>query len=164
MKIQIKTNAAWAIVALCGLLACKSSPDYKKVRQEVMDKHDELMVDSELAIHNKMKLDTLAKIKLKEFKALDGSLDTAAEKKQIDDLGKLLDKADERMMDWMQEFQADVGNKSNDEAIAYFKAEMVKLKNMDQAFKLALSRSDAYLKKFDPAHQSVSSKDHGHAH
>jgi hypothetical protein len=41
------------------LFSCKTEPDSKAIRQEVLNIHDKLMIDGEKVIKNKMKLDAL---------------------------------------------------------------------------------------------------------
>lgn len=124
--------------------ACRNEPDYKVVRADVVALHDKLMADGEKAIHNKMALDTFAIRELPNRM----DLDTAAERRQIIKLMNLLDEADESMMDWMQDFKADVEGMSNAKAVEYFRAEKVKLVKMDSLYKAALDGSEAYLKRF----------------
>lgn len=124
--------------------ACSDEPDYKVVRADVVALHDKLMADGEKAIHNKMALDTFA---IKELPHR-VDVDTAVERQKINQLISLLDDADESMMDWMQDFIADVEGMSNAKAVEYFRAEKVKLVKMDSLYKAALDGSDAYLKRF----------------
>jgi len=143
------SNFYFLLIGLILIGSCKNEPDYKVVRQEVMDIHDKIMVDGERAIKNKMVLDTLSKTKLKELNQAHPELDTLAEKIQIAKLVEKLSQADEMMMDWMHEFQADIEGKTNEQAVTYFKGEMVKVVNLDQFYKEVLKESDAYLKKFN---------------
>lgn len=127
--------------------ACTSSPDYKAVRQEVLTEHDQIMMDSELTFRNKMKLDTLAS-RLDSLSKFHSGIDTVEERKQISALLGKLNKADDQMNTWMHQFEAEIGNKSQDEAIAYFEAEKKKVKSLDSLFKDVLQQSDNYLKTF----------------
>jgi hypothetical protein len=142
--------------------ACKGDSDYKVTRQQVMDLHDKLMIDGEMAMHNKMALDTLAIKGLANLKRTQHALDTLKEKTQIAKLTAKLNTADERMMDWMNKFQPDVDGKNNAEAIAYFTKEKVKLIKMDSLYKIALKESSDYLKKFN-LEVPAASKGHDHS-
>lgn len=137
--------------AFCSLFfaACQNQPDYKEVRQQVMDLHDKVMADGEKVVKNKMILDTIGKLKLKALKAAQPTLDTLAEKKKIAELVDKLNKADEKMMDWMHDFKADVQGKDNAEAVKYFSGEMTKIKALDEQYKNVITESDAYLKKLN---------------
>ncbi len=139
------------IIIICltvlGLQACQHVQDYKAVRQEVMDAHDKVMIDGEIAIRNKMKLDTLASCldSLNKIKVIS---DTVAENQKITALQLKLNKADEQMNDWMHKFDAELGDKSNEEAVLYFKGEKEKVKSLDSLYKVAISESTSYLSKF----------------
>ncbi|WP_343522618.1 hypothetical protein [Pedobacter sp.] len=150
-KLTKKCSGAAAMLTLGVVMAigCKNEPDYKVFRQEVMDLHDKVMEDGEKAVKNRMALDTLSKIKLKEIKMGRPDLDTAEEKNKINLLIARLTKADDNMMDWMHAFQPDIEGKSNAEAIKYFQNEMTKIKKLDGEYKQALEESDAYLEKFN---------------
>ena len=134
-------------LALLGLQACQNVQDYKAVRQEVMEAHDKVMMDGELAITNKMKLDTLA-ARLDSLSKMKVISDTLGEKKNIVALQLKLNHADDQMNDWMHKFDAELGDKSNDEAVLYFKAEKQKVKSLDSLYKVAISESTSYLSKF----------------
>ena len=134
-------------LALFGLQACQNVQDYKAVRQEVMEAHDKVMMDGELAITNKMKLDTLA-ARLDSLSKMKVISDTLGEKKNIAALQFKLNRADDQMNDWMHKFDAELGDKSNDEAVLYFKAEKEKVKSLDSLYKVAISESTSYLSKF----------------
>ncbi|WP_293785690.1 hypothetical protein [uncultured Pedobacter sp.] len=159
-----KCSLAVGLLALCAavITGCKSEPDYKTVRQEVMDLHDKVMGDGEKAVKNRMVLDTFARVKLKELKQIKPDLDTAEEKNKINLLIAKLSKADDNMMDWMHGFQPDIEGKSNAEAVKYFQGEMTKIKKLDNEYKHALDESDAYLKKFNLKPTSQEAK-HDHS-
>ncbi|MET3114919.1 hypothetical protein AAKU52_002659 [Pedobacter sp. CG_S7] len=142
-------NFYFLLLGILLMVSCQNEPNYKAVRQEVMDLHDKIMVDGERAIKNKMILDTLSKSKLKQLKQLHPEIDTLQEKVQIVKLVEKLSQADEMMMDWMHEFQADIEGKSNAQAVTYFKGEMVKVANLDHFYEELLKESNAYLKKFN---------------
>jgi len=130
-----------------GLLACKNGPDYKVVRKEVLDAHDKVMLDGEVAITNKMKLDTLA-ASLDSLVKIKVISDTLVERQKITALQAELNHADEQMNDWMHNFKADLEGKSNDEAAIYFKSEKEKVKSLDSLYQGAIKASEAYLSKF----------------
>lgn len=156
------------LVACLGLVvtfsACENKPDYKTVRKEVMDLHDKLMIDGELAIRNKMALDTLSKSGLRKLNQADAKIDTLIEQQAIASLVNKLNEADENMMDWMQLFKPEVDGKSNEEAIKYFQEEKVKLVKMDSLFKSALVQSDSFLKKYKVKKQDAPVDHTGHKH
>jgi GTPase involved in cell partitioning and DNA repair len=161
MKIICKTRlmAITALLALTGVQACNPGPDYKEVRKEVIDQHDQLMMDDERVMHNKMKLDTLA-LNLKMLKQQQPALDTAQTRVDISELSKRLAAADDQMSEWMHHFKVDMEGKSNAEAVAYFKAEKVKVQKLDSLYKQVLNESDAYLEKFNIKNDAGSDKKH----
>ena len=149
------------ILSIVFIYACKAEPDYKVTRQQVMDLHDKLMIDGEIAIRNKMALDTLAIKDLSDLRTKQPSIDTAKEKKLILELIGRLNAADEHMMDWMNKFQPDIDGKNNAQAVTYFNAEKVKLVKMDSLYKVVIRDSDDYLKKFNlEDHPSDDGHDH----
>jgi hypothetical protein len=164
MKTTIKNHIAIVCyVLLTGLLlqSCQNQPDYKAVRQQVIDKHDKIMADGERATNNKMKLDTLALSGLKQLKKANSTLDTLAEKQTITSLINKLDDADDKMNDWMHAFKTDVEGKTNKEAVAYFNAEKLKVEQLDSVYKVVLKQTDDYLKKLNiKPDTAMSSHDH----
>ncbi len=137
----------WSI--LFTLSACQSEPDYKAIRQQVLDQHDQVMIDGERAMSNKMKLDTLGSSGLAVLKKQQPGLDTAAERTQINALSRKLTDADDQMNDWMHNFKTDMDGKSNEESVKYFESEKVKIQKLDSIYKAALKESGAYMQKFN---------------
>lgn len=144
-KIKI---ALLTITTMLCMTACWNTTDYKVIRKQVLDQHDQIMIDAEKAINEKMILDSLSLSGLAKFKARQPSLDTAAEHQQIVRLSKKLDNADERMNGWMHNFKTDVDGKSNQQAVDYFEGEKMKLAQLDSLYKATLKESAAYLHKF----------------
>lgn len=147
---QIKLNIYWmkryaiAVILPLVMQACSSGPDYKEARAKALELHDKVMIDSEKAIRNRMKLDTLSS-KLDSLKQVKPELDTGAASQRMTVLKARLDSADEQMNSWMRAFDAELGNKSNDEAVAYFKNEEEKIKRLDSAYADVIKESDAFL-------------------
>ncbi|HCN84361.1 MAG TPA: hypothetical protein DIT07_12185 [Sphingobacteriaceae bacterium] len=140
-------NSIITLIIIACLASCTPAENYKTIRQEVLTDHDQVMMDSEMAFKNKMKLDTLAS-GLDSLKKLYADLDTLKEKEQIEKLRKQLDHADDQMNNWMHQFDAEIGQKSNETAIAYFKGEKKKVGGLDSLFKQVIKESDDYLKRF----------------
>jgi len=135
-------------VLACAILAvaCALKQDYKAERDEVMKFHDVVMEDHGVVVNNQMKLDSLLK-DLKGLKKSQPSLDTAAARKEMEQLKSSLGTAEDRMNDWMHQFEPDVTGKSNEEAIKYFKEEKVKITRIDSLYKQEIKTSGAYLDK-----------------
>ncbi|WP_423146518.1 hypothetical protein [Rubrolithibacter danxiaensis] len=131
------------LIILPLFISCNQSPNYKSVRDDVVAIHDKVMIDYELAYRNKRKLDTLAK-NLDTLKN-QHDINIRNKKKEISDLTAQLVHADDLMNDWMHKFDAELGNKTNDEAVAYFNAEKLKIQSIDTLYKQVLKRSNEYL-------------------
>ncbi|MHB1177103.1 MAG: hypothetical protein ACYCZO_02100 [Daejeonella sp.] len=128
------------------VISCGQTESYKSIRQDVLERHDKIMIDTELAFRNKMKLDTFAS-RLDSLKKVQPDLDTVKERSQINILRTQLNDADNQMNNWMHQFEAEKGQKSNTEAVAYFNAEKEKVDSLDRLFKRLLKQSDEYLKR-----------------
>lgn len=149
------------MLCIAALNSCKRAPEYEAVKQQVMSLHYKLMSDGEFLVRNKKQLDTLANWKLKELKQDDRALDTVKEKAAISGIILNLEQAEEKMNEWMQDFEPDAQGKSNLEAVIYFNREMAKLKKLDNVYGVVIKQSDDYLKKFNIVlHKS----DDGHTH
>lgn len=142
MKAQIVL-----IICIASLLACQPAEDYKIIRKEIVEEHDKVMIDSERAIEDRTRLENLL-LNLDSLKSAHPVVDTLKEKVEISKLVAKLDEADQQMETWMKEFDAELGKKSNDEAVAYFKNEKLKLKQLDSLIKDALGESEEYLRKY----------------
>ncbi|NII82838.1 MULTISPECIES: hypothetical protein [unclassified Pedobacter] len=132
------------IAMLCFItvlfISCKTEPDAKAVRQEVLNIHDKLMIDGEKVIKNKMKLDTLLvsdQIKL--------SPDSTKQKQKISDLITRLNAADEKMMDWMHFFKDDFKGKTEQEDLEYYKTEMIKIRAVEDSYIKVTRESDSLI-------------------
>ena len=122
------------------LFSCKTEPDSKAIRQEVLNIHDKLMIDGEKVVKNKMKLDTLLlsdQIKLAQ--------DSVQKKQKINDLIIRLNAADEKMMDWMHFFKDDFKGKTEQEDLDYYKSEMVKIRAIEDSYIKVKRESDALI-------------------
>ena len=126
--------------AIALLFSCKTEPDAKAVRQEVLNIHDKLMVDGEKVVKNKMKLDkilTSDQVKLAQ--------DSLLQKQKISDLITKLNAADEKMMDWMHFFKDDFKGKTEQEDLDYYKSEMVKIRAVEDSYIKVTRESDSLI-------------------
>lgn len=124
--------------------ACNQGPDYKVVREQVVSIHDSVMINTEKAYTNKKALDTLS-MKMDSLKKANPSMDTVQERISINSLRKRLEDADNQMNDWMHKFDAEAGNRSNEEAVQYFTKEKEKIKTIDSLYISLIKESDSYL-------------------
>lgn len=138
-----------ALLIIIGFyfVGCEPAEDYKAIRNEVVEEHDHVMLDSERSVSNREKIDSLL-INLQSIKNLKPELDTFKEKESMIKLREKLHLAEHQMDNWMKEFDAELGTKSKSEAIAYFKSEKVKLRGIDSLFNAVLKESGEYLRKF----------------
>ena len=122
------------------LFSCKTEPDSKAIRREVLNIHDKLMIDGEKVVKNKMKLDKLLvsdQIKLAQ--------DSVLQKQKISDLIIRLNAADEKMMDWMHFFKDDFKGKTEQEDLDYYKSEMVKIRAVEDSYIKVTRESDSLI-------------------
>lgn len=124
---------------LIGILlsACKTEPDAKAVKEEVLNIHDKLMIDGGKVMTNKMKLDSVLKF---------GKMKSPQDSVKIADLIANLNQADERMMDWMHSFKDDFKGKTELEDLNYYKSEMVKIRKVEDDYIKVTKASDSALK------------------
>ena len=134
------------LISVIGM-SCSQQADYKVQRDKVIELHDEVMADQGRIVANQMKLDTMLN-SLSKLKVSHPKVDTLVEKDSIRLLIDRLTKSEERMNQWMHEFEPDITGKSNEEAIKYFLNEQLKIKEVDRSYKEELKLSDAYLSKF----------------
>ncbi len=136
-------------ISICAFFAaaCSQQQDYKTERDQVMKFHDVVMEDQGVVVGNQMKLDSLIK-DLRKAKSIRPEIDTLKEKIQMLELKASLSHAEEQMNNWMHKFEPDVSNKSNEDAIVYFKGEKAKIARIDSLYKQEIKVSNAYLSKF----------------
>lgn len=129
------------------MASCQTEPDSAAIRKEVLNIHDKVMIDGEKVIKNKMSLDTLLLVqKAKQ------SPDTS----KIQDLIIRLNKADENMMDWMHFFKDDFKGKNEEESLAYYKSQMIKIRTVEDDFIKVTKASDSLLKMLKDTHTNSS--------
>ncbi|MCZ4243710.1 hypothetical protein [Pedobacter punctiformis] len=139
------------------LMACKTTPDAEAIKKEVLNIHDKLMIDGEKVIKNRMILDTvLLSDKVKT------APDSTLQKQKITDLITRLNKADELMMDWMHEFKDDYKGKAEEQNLAYFKSEMIKIRGVEDTYIRIIRESDSVLNLYHAKSASVRIKTHKH--
>lgn len=132
---KIITIAFCLTVFLLG--ACKTEPDAKAVKKEVLNIHDKLMIDGARVVNNRIKLDAI--LRSDQIKSVDDSA-------KIADLVLSLNQADENMMDWMHAFKNDFNGKNEEENLNYFKSEMVKIRAVEDDYIKVTRASDSVLK------------------
>ncbi|GGE65181.1 hypothetical protein EV200_106160 [Pedobacter psychrotolerans] len=146
------------ILALCLIVflfsACKTEPDSKAVKKEVLNLHDKLMIDGGKVMSNKMKLDSILK---------SSKLKSPEEAVKIRTLISSLSQADESMMDWMHLFNDDFKGKNEQEDLDYYKSEMVKVRQVEDDYIKVTRASDSVLKEYNVATVAKMNMEH-HKH
>lgn len=104
------------------------------IRDSLMQIHEKVMAVDERATNNHMKLDTLLK------QANFADKDTALL------IGKKLTAAEDAMSSWMNNF-GEKPNLTDEEAIAYLRAQKKLMMAIDSQLNIAVKESDIYLKK-----------------
>ncbi|MFW0715545.1 hypothetical protein [Pedobacter sp. N23S346] len=134
--------------------ACKTEPNSKAVKKEVLNLHDKLMIDGGKVMSNKMKLDSVLK---------SNKIKSPEEAAKITALISSLNKADEGMMDWMHLFNDDFKGKNEQEDLDYYKSEMVKVRQVEDSYIKVTKASDSVLKSYDVAPSEKMNMEH-HKH
>ncbi len=134
-----KTFALFALV-IAGLAACKNEKaKEKELLDEVIRIHDEVMGKEDHLMRNKMKMDTILATRPLSDKY------TIEEKTTISVVRHKLIKADEAMSKWMQNFDAELKNKTHEEKIKYYSEQKEAVKKIDSIFTTVIEGSDKYL-------------------
>lgn len=126
---------------------CKPKVDYKEKRAEVIKYHDAVMADAGNVADKQMQLNDMLK-NLASVKAKNPLIDTIKEKDSIRVVQERLNKVDDAMSDWMHKFEPDVTGQTDEQAIAYFESEKLKIRHVDALFKQEIKFADIYLSKF----------------
>ncbi|KQC01143.1 hypothetical protein [Pedobacter sp. Hv1] len=137
-------NIIQVLVLLGMMMSCTPKENNENVRAELMKFHDQLMMDNEAIIGNQMKLDTLLK-DLKGLKVKYPAIDTVKEKANINEMLKRLTQVEDKMNDWMHNFNADFKDPSPEATLQYFKAEREKIAAIANAYQQEINSSNAYL-------------------
>jgi hypothetical protein len=121
--------------ALFALSACNNGKDQEKALQdEVIKIHDKVMGNDNRLMDNKMKIDTL----------ISTTTDTT-QKAELTRLNSELMVAEQAMENWMQNFNPDQGNKSQEEKVAYLTGQKKQIMTIDSLMNAAINKSTEYL-------------------
>ena len=137
-----------ALSVLTTFQACKQQPDYKAIRQQVVNIHDTIMKeDGKLMADQSMLKSMIGPASLIELKKA-YNIDTATEKAKAGELIHRLDSVSNAMSDWMNQFNPDVRNKNAEQARDYFGIEKIKVSKLDSSYKSILKTTGQYLEQF----------------
>jgi hypothetical protein len=124
------------IITGLALTSCSDNTQQEKnLLNELLKVHDKVMGNDELLMKNKMKLDTLIKLKVKD----------TVEKQQVKVLDTKLSAAEEAMENWMHKFEPDVNGKSHDEIMKYYSDQKKQIMTIDSQMNAAITESNKYL-------------------
>ncbi len=130
------------------LTACKDNKkEEKALENQVMDLHEKVMAAEETAIQNKMKMDTLM-LKKDSVKTAYPSLDTSAENKTMRNLSTEILKADDRMSDWMHNYNPDFSGKPHQEIMDYLVQQKKIVSQINTEYNSVIQLSNQYLLKY----------------
>ena len=123
------------IIFLISLSACDKKPDNQKVMiDEVMAIHDEVMPKMDEIMSLKSSLDSASKVSSDSVKARQ--------------LSSALEVADNKMMDWMEEYNPDLlKGKSSDEITKYYTDEKAKISSVKDLANKSIEEAKTFLKK-----------------
>ena len=126
-----------ATVADTSLASARLYNEVMAVHNEVMPRMDEIMNDKAEAKKALARLDSIARANPKA--------PHLAQKKQLDSLLLDLDRADEAMMDWMNQFDSKMAGKTEAEKIAYLQEQKVKVAEMKKTMLGSLEKAGKIL-------------------
>ncbi|RYY07265.1 MAG: hypothetical protein EOP43_03770 [Sphingobacteriaceae bacterium] len=138
----------YLLMLIIFLAACKDPQKEEKILEnQVMDLHEKVMADGETALQNKMKMDTLI-LKKDSVKTVFPNLDTSAENKNMRNLSQQILKADDKMSDWMHNYNPDFSGKSHQQIIDYLEQQKNQVTQISGQYKAVIAASNQYLLKF----------------
>ena len=127
-----------SVILLASLIFTACS-DNKKQEKELLNNilkvHDKVMGKDEALMKNKMTLDSLLKLPVKD----------TAEKAKMQAIESKLTSAEEAMETWMQKFDPDMTNKPHDEIVKYYDEQKKAIISVDSLMDTAVKESTQYL-------------------
>lgn len=125
-----------SLITILAFTACQQQDNEQAIKQTIDDLHNKAMVVNEKAIRTTFKLDSLLKQQRQQKDA-----DTMELQNSIHQLNL----ADEKMMDWMHNFQLDFkGSKA--EALQYFKNQLDSVKQVQIQLEKAIEQAKPFIK------------------
>lgn len=120
------------LMALLGFIisSCNNNKAQEKaLLDEVIKTHDKLMADDGAIMKNKEQLKPFA----------------ATDKDSVAAYTKLLDNADDAMMNWMNKFNPDFTGKSHEQIMTYLNGQKTEILKLDSLINNAINASDKYI-------------------
>ena len=124
------------LITALAFTSCQQEDKEQAIKKTIDDLHNEAMVVNEKAIKTTFKLDSLLAQKREQKDS-----DTTALHKTI----LQLNAADEKMMDWMHDFQLDFKG-SKTEALKYFRDQLDSVKQVQIQLENAIEEAKPFIK------------------
>ncbi|MGI4020862.1 MAG: hypothetical protein ACRYFA_05095 [Janthinobacterium lividum] len=141
-------NNLLIVVLLLAFSACKDNKkEEDTLEKQVMELHEKVMGQGEMAMQNKMKLDTLI-LKKDSIKEVLPALDTSAENKTMRNLSSQIMQADDTMSDWMHNYNPDFKGKSHEEIMQYLEQQKKQVGQINAQYNAVIKTSNQYLLKY----------------
>jgi uncharacterized lipoprotein NlpE involved in copper resistance len=135
-----------ALVLFC-FFGCNNKESEEILQAHIIEKHDDLMKKGDNIMLNKERLNKLLS-KSEYADSASASLDTESFHKKVNDLNDNLTKADEAMMDWMNNFNPDFNGKSHEQIMAYLNKQQEAILKVEKQTDLSLEKSNSFLKQY----------------
>jgi hypothetical protein len=127
------------LLILLASLVFTACSDNKKQEKELLNNilkvHDKVMGKDEALMKNKMTLDSLLKLPVKD----------TDEKSKMKAIESKLTTAEEAMETWMQKFDPDVTNRPHDQIVKYYNEQKKAIMSVDSLMDTAVKESTQYL-------------------
>lgn len=144
----MKRNFLGLLTLGLAFSACNNSTDENlQLQKEVIAVHDSIMPKMGEFVRDDLKVSVLLS-KMDSLKQVNPSLDTAAEKQQLENLQTGLKKTNEAMTDWMHEFDPAQENKKPEEVQTYLHDQLKKIQALKQHFSEVEGESQRVLEKY----------------
>ncbi len=152
MKLSnfLKQTFFGAVVVAMAFTACNNNNPKKEqqdLQKAVIATHDTLMTEMGTLMEKKMAVDKILDA-IDSLKAKNLELDTAKVRTDLTQLKTDLAVADEQMMTWMHNFDADYEGKSHEEIMIYLNDQKDKINVVEKSFKSVIIKSDSIINKY----------------
>jgi len=129
----MKNNLLPIFSLLLFLAACNDNSN-KKLQEEVIAIHDEIMPMMGTFVRNSMAIDSILN-NFEEIKINHPEIDTVEQREKLTVLKNEIEDANDSMNSWMHELNLDYENMSDEEVKKYLEEEKLKITNINKQFK-----------------------------
>lgn len=139
-----------SLATIAFFSACSSSPDpNRKLQDEMIAVHDEVMPMMGAFVQNIQKIDTIL-LNMGQYKTQNPDLDTTQQRVELTQLQNDLESAHDSMNDWMHDLNLNFEGKSKDEVTAYLEAEKTRIQEINQEFNRVSETAKSTLSIYQP--------------